>query len=220
LGLLLGTPFITPWCRLTYAKRRKNCSIYGLFFVGCVNEGIKLRRRAASSADCCVAFGVRVSPTPPSPCAQPRLALALRAPLGLGSVFHVPPPCSRPPAERQLGIMDITSEYSVAAPALMAGALSFVFIAFLYTKLAKFETGADIGVPVLDELSLQVKSGAIAFLKTEYTYLCVFVVALAATLFGLFAATDSVTVALAISLSFVFGASLSAGAGWWGMPAG
>jgi hypothetical protein len=40
------------------------------------------------------------------------------------------------------------------------------------------------------------------------------VVALALTLFGLFYATDSSTVACAISLSFVFGASLSAGAGW------
>ena len=75
-------------------------------------------------------------------------------------------------------------------------------------------------MPVLDELSAQVKSGAIAFLKEEYTYLCMFVVALAVTLFALFYATDSTTVALAISLSFVFGASLSAGAGWWGMPAG
>jgi Na+/H+-translocating membrane pyrophosphatase len=114
-------------------------------------------------------------------------------------------------------MMPVQNVYSVAAPALFAGALSFVFIAFLYTRLAKFETGTDIGVPVLDELSLQVKSGAIAFLKTEYTYLCVFVVALAATLFGLFAATDNAIVALAISTSFVFGASLSAGAGWWGM---
>ena len=112
--------------------------------------------------------------------------------------------------------MDISSAYSVGAPALAAGACAFVFIAFLYTRLAKFETGTDIGVPVLDELSLQVKSGAIAFLKTEYTYLCIFVVALALTLYGLFAMTDTTTVALAISLSFVFGASLSAGAGWCG----
>merc|ERR1719182_401905 len=105
-------------------------------------------------------------------------------------------------------MMEIENAYSVAAPALCAGAAAFVFIAFLYTRLAKFETGADIGVKVLDDLSLQVKSGAIAFLKTEYSYLCVFVVALAATLFGLFAATDTVTVATAISASFVFGASL------------
>ena len=104
-----------------------------------------------------------------------------------------------------------------ATPALAAGALAFIFIAYLYSKLSKFETGTDIGVPQLDGLSLQVKSGAIAFLKTEYSYLCVFVLALAGTLFGLFALTDTTTVALSISLSFVFGASLSAGAGWWGM---
>ena len=116
--------------------------------------------------------------------------------------------------------MDISSEYSVAAPALLAGALAFFFILYLYTKLNNYETGADIGVKQLDALSLQVKSGAIAFLKTEYSYLCVFVFALACTLYGLFAVTDDSKVALCISCSFVFGASLSAGAGWWGMPAG
>ena len=116
--------------------------------------------------------------------------------------------------------MDISSEYSVGAPALAAGACAFIFIAYLYSKLNKFETGADIGVKQLDDLSLQVKSGAVAFLKTEYQYLCVFVIALACTLHGLFAVTDTHTVAVSISFSFVFGASLSAGAGWWGMPAG
>ena len=116
-------------------------------------------------------------------------------------------------------MMDVSSEYSVGAPALGAGACAFVFIAYLYSKLNKFETGADIGVKVLDDLSLQVKSGAIAFLKTEYSYLTVFVLALACTLYALFAVTDTHTVAVSISLSFVFGASLSAGAGWWGMPA-
>ena len=117
-------------------------------------------------------------------------------------------------------MMDISSEYSVGAPALLAGALAFSFILYLYTKLNKFETGADIGVKQLDDLSLQVKSGAIAFLAEEYKYLCVFVIALACTLYGLFAVTDNSKVALCISCSFVFGASLSAGAGWWGMPAG
>ena len=33
----------------------------------------------------------------------------------------------------------------------------------------------------------------------------------------LFVLTDSLGVALSISISFVFGASLSASAGWWGM---
>ena len=52
--------------------------------------------------------------------------------------------------------MDISSEYSVAAPALLAGALAFFFILYLYTKLNNYETGADIGVKQLDDLSLQV----------------------------------------------------------------
>ena len=50
----------------------------------------------------------------------------------------------------------IENEYGVATPALAAGALAFIFIAYLYTKLNKFETGADIGVKELDDLSLQV----------------------------------------------------------------
>ena len=52
--------------------------------------------------------------------------------------------------------MMIENEYGVATPALAAGALAFIFIAYLYTKLTKFETGADIGVKQLDDLSLQV----------------------------------------------------------------
>jgi inorganic pyrophosphatase len=112
-------------------------------------------------------------------------------------------------------------KFQVAGPAIAAGLCSFVFIAFLYTRLGGYKKGADIGVPLLDTLSLQVKSGAKAFLETEYKYLCVFVVSLAITLFILFYATVEGDAAMetgfAISLSFVFGASLSAGAGWWGM---
>lgn len=52
--------------------------------------------------------------------------------------------------------MMIENEYGVATPALAAGALAFIFIAYLYSKLSKFETGTDIGVPQLDGLSLQV----------------------------------------------------------------
>jgi H(+)-translocating pyrophosphatase len=116
-----------------------------------------------------------------------------------------------------MAFMVIEDEMGVAAPALAAGLMAFLFIGYLYTKLATFDTGATIGHPVVDELSAQVKSGAKAFLKTEYSYLCVFVACLALTLFGLFAATKDFTTAISISLSFVFGASLSGGAGWWGM---
>merc|ERR1719217_1009198 len=83
--------------------------------------------------------------------------------------------------------------------------------------MSGFKIGADIGKPDIDVLAAQIKSGAIMFLKTEYFYLTFFVISLAATLFALFALTESVTIATAVSLSFVFGASLSAAAGWWGM---
>jgi len=113
--------------------------------------------------------------------------------------------------------LTVTNAMDVTTPGLAAAGMAFLFIGFLYTRLATFSTGADIGVPVLDELSLQIKSGSMQFLKVEYTYLCLFVAALAATLFTLFAVTADTQTALSISLSFVFGASLSASAGWWGM---
>jgi len=123
----------------------------------------------------------------------------------------------------QVGLMFvdlISTPLNVVIPALSCSAVSFVFIGFLYIKLGGYKTGKDINAPLIDELSAQIKSGAIKFLQTEYSYLCVFVASLAAVLFVLFYLTspsDNMTTALAISLSFVFGASLSAGAGWWGM---
>jgi len=107
-------------------------------------------------------------------------------------------------------------------PAFIAAGCSFVFIFFLYTKIWKFKIGKDIGEDDIDRLSAQIKSGSYNFLTTEYSYLAVFVLFLAATLFGLFITTTPAdeaptTTALAISVSFIFGASLSASAGWWGM---
>jgi len=107
-------------------------------------------------------------------------------------------------------------------PAFAASAVAFVFIFFLYTKIWRYKIGADIGEPQIDVLSQQIKSGAVNFLVTEYSYLTAFVLALAAILFGLFVSTTPedegpMTTALCVSISFVFGASLSAGAGWWGM---
>jgi H(+)-translocating pyrophosphatase len=111
---------------------------------------------------------------------------------------------------------------STTLPAFAAAGAAFIFIFFLYTKIWKYKTGADIGEPQIDALSEQIKSGAYNFLTTEYSYLAVFVLALAATLFGLFVSTtapdeDPMTTALSVSISFIFGASLSASAGWWGM---
>jgi len=106
------------------------------------------------------------------------------------------------------------------APAFIAAGCSFLFIFFLYTKIWSFKIGKDIGQEQIDILSAQIKTGSIEFLKTEYTFLAIFVVCLAAALFGLFLFTpdpDPMTKAMSVSFSFVFGASLSAFAGYWGM---
>ena len=118
-------------------------------------------------------------------------------------------------------------EIDVVLPAFAASALSFVFIGFLYMKINAYPTGVNIdmdtrGNPgpkgtLVDELSAQVRDGSIKFLTVEYTYLAVFVLALAGTLFALFYATETVMIATSISVSFVSGATLSASAGWWGM---
>jgi len=106
------------------------------------------------------------------------------------------------------------------APFICSG-VAFLFIFFLYCKIWSYQIGKDINVPEIDELSAQIRSGARSFLATEYSYLTVFVIALAATLFGLFYTTtpgdNASLVATAVALSFVSGAALSASAGWWGM---
>ena len=99
-------------------------------------------------------------------------------------------------------------------------AVAFIFIFYLYTKIWSYPIGKDIGHPAIDDLAAQIRNGAKAFLVTEYSFLTVFVLALAATLFGLFYVTspaDPLATAVAVSVSFVSGAFLSASAGWWGM---
>lgn len=109
----------------------------------------------------------------------------------------------------------------VAAPAILAGILAFVFILYLYCRLMTYKTGVDIGHPKIDKLALQIKSGAKRFLIEEYRILGIFILASAGVLFGLFTAQpitrgynfDGVHVGVA----FLCGASLSALAGWAGM---
>jgi len=117
-------------------------------------------------------------------------------------------------------LVTVAGSVDVAAPALLASGLAFLFIGFLYTRIAKFPTGKDIDEEKIDILSKQIKNGSKAFLITEYSYLIVFVLALACTLFALFIVTSEENpfqTAISIALSFVFGATLSGSAGWWGM---
>ena len=157
------------------------------------------------------------------------------------------------------------SAFQAGFPGLLGGLVAFFFIKVLYTKLMAHKKGSDIGIPRLDQLSEQIKSGSKAcvraprareehrrslrrslyllsfsdraararralarrsratlarrFLMTEYRYLAMFVGGLALTLFLLFTiapATDR-SDGIRISVAFVFGASLSAAAGWLGM---
>ena len=103
--------------------------------------------------------------------------------------------------------MDMSSlslPLQTTAGALVSSGCSFVFILYLYTKIWSYKTGKDIGVPAIDELSAQIRAGAKAFLVTEYSFLAVFVLALAGTLFSLFYVTtpdDALTTATAVAVS-------------------
>jgi Na+/H+-translocating membrane pyrophosphatase len=78
---------------------------------------------------------------------------------------------------------------NVTMPAFACSAVAFVFIGYLYTKIMSYPIGKDIGVPAIDSLSAQIRSGASSFLATEYKYLSFFVIALACTLYFLFYTT-------------------------------
>lgn len=69
----------------------------------------------------------------------------------------------------------------------------------------------------MNRVSDQIKSGARAFLMTEYRFLFVFVVAIVLLLFALYASNP--WVGFRYSVSFFLGASLSAISGWEGMVA-
>eukprot|EP00929_Paragymnodinium_shiwhaense_P023938 TRINITY_DN14870_c0_g2_i1.p1 TRINITY_DN14870_c0_g2~~TRINITY_DN14870_c0_g2_i1.p1 ORF type:complete len:827 (+),score=205.05 TRINITY_DN14870_c0_g2_i1:59-2539(+) len=98
------------------------------------------------------------------------------------------------------------------------------FVFFLYRRLMKKPTGSQIEKPLIDELSLQVKNGAKAFLKEEYKYLAVFVMILTVVLgvlYGLNPVHDDENMdrvdGVRMALAFLLGALLSASAGWGGM---
>ena len=69
------------------------------------------------------------------------------------------------------------SAFQAGFPGLLGGLVAFFFIKVLYTKLMAHKKGSDIGIPRLDQLSEQIKSGSKAFLQTEYRFLgmCVIV---------------------------------------------
>ena len=89
----------------------------------------------------------------------------------------------------RMDMSSLSAPLQTTGGALVSSGCSFVFILYLYTKIWSYKTGKDIGVPAIDELSGQIRAGAKAFLVTEYSFLAVFVLALAGTLFSLFYVT-------------------------------
>jgi len=102
---------------------------------------------------------------------------------------------------------------------IATGGIALVFSMFLMKNLKQSPRGND----TMNKISDQIKSGARAFLVTEYKYLSVFVVAIMFMLFGLYAGNSSSGTdwidGVRYSLSFFFGAILSAISGWGGMIA-
>ncbi len=91
----------------------------------------------------------------------------------------------------------------IAAP-LAAGAFAFL----LKARIDR----ADPGTEKMQRIAAQIRSGAMAFLRVEYTYLAGFVVVMFAVLAALLPVEG-----LRTALSFLLGAAASALAGWIGM---
>mmetsp|Transcript_6348 Transcript_6348/g.13115 ORF Transcript_6348/g.13115 Transcript_6348/m.13115 type:complete len:775 (+) Transcript_6348:187-2511(+) len=102
---------------------------------------------------------------------------------------------------------------------MAAGGVALLFSVLLVLNL----TRAPKGNAVMNKISDQIKSGARAFLMTEYKYFTIFVVIILAMLFTLYAVNPPTGTTwydgVRYSLSFLFGAVLSASAGWGGMVA-
>uniref|UniRef100_A0A7S0B4T0 H(+)-exporting diphosphatase n=1 Tax=Pyrodinium bahamense TaxID=73915 RepID=A0A7S0B4T0_9DINO len=107
----------------------------------------------------------------------------------------------------------------IALPALGASGLCLLFVRSLWRRLAQHATGKRIGVPQLDALAAQIKSGAMAFLQEEYLQMSRFVVLLSAVLCVLFSLNPVVGTfdGPLVAAAFMSGAALSALAGWVGM---
>ena len=57
------------------------------------------------------------------------------------------------------------SAFQAGFPGLLGGLVAFFFIKVLYTKLMAHKKGSDIGIPRLDQLSEQIKSGSKACVR-------------------------------------------------------
>lgn len=91
-------------------------------------------------------------------------------------------------------------------------------IALVYSFVkSKWIGKQSVGTPLMEEISGYIREGAIAFLKTEYKVIAIFVIAVSALL--AFGNSFSDASSPLIALSFIVGATCSALAGYLGMIA-
>jgi len=116
------------------------------------------------------------------------------------------------------------SEFHIALPGMIMGLIALLYAFVNTSSVKKMRVGKDIDKPILDKLAEQVRSGSYAFLKIEYMYLGIFVVATAIALFALFMwkpidkdQYDDNTDGVRMAFAFIMGAGLSALAGFLGM---
>ncbi|KAG7354290.1 pyrophosphate-energized inorganic pyrophosphatase [Nitzschia inconspicua] len=99
---------------------------------------------------------------------------------------------------------------------LATGGVALLFTLWLFHKLQQAPRGNDL----MNKISDQIKSGARAFLKTEYKYLACFVIVVFAVLVILYSLdppSGDKTDGIRYGGCFLVGAILSASAGWFGM---
>lgn len=99
---------------------------------------------------------------------------------------------------------------------LTAAGLGLIMVLYCMKKLATAPRGSDL----MNRLSDQIKSGARAFLVTEYKYLSVFVLVVFGILVALYSSdppSGEHTDGIRYGSCFLAGAFLSAAAGWGGM---
>lgn len=109
-----------------------------------------------------------------------------------------------------------SSAIAAVSLGLAAAGVGLLMVAFLMAKLRKAPRGNDL----MNKISDQIKSGARAFLVTEYKYLCYFVVVVSIVLLVLYTLdppSGNRTDGIRYAGCFLGGATLSALSGWGGM---
>jgi inorganic pyrophosphatase len=108
------------------------------------------------------------------------------------------------------------SEIEIVSLGVAMGGASLLFVLFLLKELQKAPRGNDL----MNKISDQIKSGARAFLITEYKYLTFYIIVIFVLFIILYTVdppTKKKTDGIKYACNFLVGAILSAGAGWGGM---